>query len=452
MRTRKSHTNDKAPPEQTSMTRLELEKKIRSHSATVGVIGLGSVGLSLAVEMAKAGFRVKGIDIEAGRVNAVNAGISDNFDVPSDKLFPLVATDRIKATQALATVEELDAVSICVPTPLRMTKEPYLSYVVAAIEAIRNHLRPGQVIVLESTAYPGAMRELVLPILEESGLQVGEDFFLAYSPQRLDPGNPTYSSRNIPKIMSGMTPHCTELALLFYRQFIETIIPVSSPETAEMVKLLEDTFSSVNIAVANEMTLLSHKLGINVWEVIEAAQSKPFGFMAFYPGPSLGGDCLPIDARYPTSNTRMNGFRPRLIELASDINSQMSSFIIERVADALNGKGKSLKHSNILVLGVGYKRDSNDSRDPRAIEVIRGLQQKGVAIFYADPYVKSIEIDGAPMRSIQLTADVVESMDCVVLLTDHSGFDYAMIAAHNALIIDSRNGFKNFSRPNIIPL
>ncbi|MGH7797331.1 MAG: nucleotide sugar dehydrogenase [Candidatus Binatia bacterium] len=430
----------------------DLEKKIRDRSAKVGVVGLGYVGLSLAVEMAKERFQVKGIDIDAARVNAVNAGTSYNLDVPSEMLFSLVSQERLKATQALATMEDLDALSICVPTPLRKTKEPDLSYVIAAIEAVRNHLRPGQLIVLESTTYPGTTRELVLPILEETGLQVGEDFFLAYSPERVDPGNPTYNSRNIPKIISGITPRCTELAALFYGEFIEKIIPVASAEAAEMVKLLENTFRSVNIALANEMALLSHKLGINVWEVIEAAQTKPFGFMAFYPGPGLGGHCIPVDPHYLTWKARMNGFHPRLIELATDINSQMPTFTIERIVDALNERRMSLKGSTILALGVAYKRDSNDLRESPATEVMRGLRQKGATIYYSDPYVSSVEIAGETLKSLHLTVDVVESMDCAVLLTNHADFNYGMIAAHSALILDSRNGFKDFSSPNIIRL
>jgi UDP-N-acetyl-D-glucosamine dehydrogenase len=437
---------------QSSFVGRELQKKIRDRSAKVGVIGLGYVGLSLAVEMAKQEFQVKCIDIDAARVNAVNAGISDNIDVPSEILFSLVSQGRIKATQALATVADLDALSICVPTPLRKTKDPDLSYVVAAIETIRNHLRPGHLIVLESTTYPGTIRDLVLPTLEKSGLQLGEDFFLAYSPERVDPGNPTYNTHNIPKIISGMTSRCMEVAALFYEQFIEKVIPVSSPEVAEMVTLVENTFRSVNIALANEMALVSHKLGINVWEVIEAAQTKPFGFMAFYPGPGLAAHCIPVDPHYLTWKAKMNGFHPRLIEAATDINSQMATFTIQRITDALNERGKSVKGSKIFALGVTYKRNSNDLRESPAIEVLCGLRQKGAFICYSDPYVASIEIEDETVQPIQLTADIVESVDCVILLTDHTVFDYAMVARHSALIVDSRNAFRNFSGPNIIPL
>jgi len=432
--------------------RLILKEKLCNHSAAVGVIGLGYAGVATAVEMAKAGFYVTGIDIDGTRVNAVNAGISDSIDEPSETLFQLVARNQIKATQSLAAVEELDAISICVPTLLQKTNETSLSHLVAAIETIRNHLRPGQLIILESTVYPGAMRQLILSILEKSGLQVGEDFFLAYTPQRVSTGKPSYKIANTPRVVGGITPNCRDLAVSFYQQFIETIIPVSSAETAEMVKLLENTFSGVNTALVNELALLSQKLGVNVWEVIDAARSKPFGFMPFYPGPGRGKDLAPVDGRFITSKTGLGGFRLRMMELATDINSQMSSFIIERIADALNGSGKSLKFSKILAMGVSHDNDPNGQCDATALEVIQGLRQKGATVSFVDPYLRSIEIDGTAIKSVQLAPKMVESMDCIVLLNDHSAFDYAMIAAHNALVIDSRNGFRNFSSSNIIPI
>jgi UDP-N-acetyl-D-glucosamine dehydrogenase len=360
----------------------ELAKKIRDHSARVGVIGLGYVGLPLALEMAKEGFQVVGIDISREKVDSVNAGISYVLDVPNETLLDLVAKERIKATQSLAAVENLDTVSICVPTPLRKTKEPDLSYIVAAVEAVHNHLRRGQLIILESTTYPGTTREVVLPMLEASGLKAGRDFFLAYSPERVDPGNRSFNTRNIPKVIGGITRRCTALASLLYQQFIERIVPVSSPESAEMVKLLENTFRSVNIALANEMAVMCDKFGINVWEVIEAAKTKPFGYMPFYPGPGLGGHCIPVDPYYLTWKARMNGSEPRLIELAAQINSQMPAFTISRVSDALNEKQKSLKGSKILALGVAYKRDTSDIRESPAIEVLRGLYEKGALVQY----------------------------------------------------------------------
>lgn len=383
----------------------DLEKKIRHRTARVGVIGLGHVGLPLALEMAKAGFRVTGIDIDMSKAESVNAGKSYILDVPSETLHSLVTKGRIKATQSLAAVENLDAVSICVPTPLRKTKTPDLSYVIAAVEAIHNHLRPGQLIVLESTIYPSTTRELVLPILEKTGLRLGEDFFLVYSPERFDSANKTYSSRNVPKVIGGMTPRCTELATLLYRQFIERIVPVCSPEAAEMVKLLENTFRSINIAMANEMALICHKLGINIWEVIE---------------------------------------------MAGQINDQIPALAISRVMDALNEKEKSLKGSKILTLGVAYKRDTSDIRESPAIEIVRGLHKKGAIVYYSDPHVPSLEIDNLTLKSTEMTPEVLQSMDCVLVLTDHSAFNYEMIAAHSFLILDRRDALKDFSGSNVI--
>ena len=437
---------------QSSSWEKELEKKIRHRAARVGVIGLGYVGLPLAVEMARAGFSVTGIDIDGQKVESVNAGISYILDVPSEILLSFVAKDRIRASQSLATVQNLDTVSICVPTPLRKTKDPDLSFVVAAFEAIANHLRPGQLIILESTTYPGTTRELVLPILERTGLKTGRDFFLAFSPERVDPGNTSYTTRNIPKVVGGVTPRCTKLAALLYQQFIERIIPVSSPESAEMVKLLENTFRCVNIALVNEMARMCHKLGINVWEVIEAAKTKPFGFMPFYPGPGLGGHCIPVDPHYLTWRARMNGFEPRLIESATQINSQMPSFVISRVADALNERQKSLKGSKILGLGLAYKKDTTDTRESPAIEVLQGLREKGAQVYYSDPYVRQIEISGTVFVSLDLTPSNLQSMDCAVLLTDHSAFDYELIATHSPLIIDTRNALKEFSGSEIARL
>jgi len=326
----------------------ELKAKIRDQSAKVGVVGLGYVGLPLALEMAHVGFRVTGIDLVKEKVDHVNAGTSYILDVASETLRSAVSANKMRATQSLAAVEGLDTLNICVPTPLRKNKDPDLSYIIAAVEAIRVHIRPGQLIILESTTYPGTTREVVLPILEESGLKVGEDFFLAYSPERVDPANPTYTTRNIPKVVGGVTAQCTEIAALLYEQFVEKVVPVSSTDCAEMVKLLENTFRSVNIALANEMALTCHSFGINVWEVIEAAKTKPFGFMPFYPGPGLGGHCIPVDPYYLTWKAKMNGCEPRLIELAGHINSQMPAFMVQRIADALNEKRKPLKGSKIL--------------------------------------------------------------------------------------------------------
>jgi len=447
------HTNDKAIlAQQIGIAGTELEKKIRDRSARVGVIGLGYVGLPLAVEMANAGFKVCGIDINQITVQSIRAGFSHIPDVRHETLLDLVKQGRLSATESLASIEELDAVSICVPTLLRKTKDPDLSYVVAAVEAVRDHLRPEQLIILESTTYPGTTRELVLPILEETGLKVGTDFFLAYSPERVDPGNTTFTTQNIPKVIGGMTPRCNELAMLLYRSFIETVVPVSSPETAETVKLLENTFRSVNIALANEMALICEKIGINVWEVIDAANTKPFGFMPFYPGPGLGGHCIPVDPYYLSWKAKVNGYDPRLIELAGNINSQMPVFVVHRIINMLNDRRKSLNGSNVLALGITYKRDTNDIRESAAIEVVRDLCRKGVCVYYCDPHIPSIDLEGERIYSLELTANVLESMDCVVLLTDHSVFDYKTIAAHSPVIMDCRNAFKDFPRSNIVCL
>jgi UDP-N-acetyl-D-glucosamine dehydrogenase len=346
----------------------------------------------------------------------------------------------------------LDTVSICVPTPLRKTRDPDLSYVISATEAVGNYLRPGQLIILESTTYPGTTQEVVLPILERSGLQVGKDFFLAYSPERVDPGNRTYTTRNIPKVIGGITPRCAELAALLYQRFVERTILVSSPGTAEMVKLLENTFRSVNIALANEMALMCNTFGINVWEVIEAARTKPFGFMAFYPGPGLGGHCIPVDPHYLTWKARMNGFDPRFIELATQINNQMPNFMVSRVSDALNERQKSLKGSKILGLGVAYKRDVNDMRESPALEVLQKLFEKGALVSYSDPYIPEIELGNRSLHSIELTPTVLQTTDCAVLLTDHSDFDYMQIVTHSPLIVDSRNALKDFPAPHIVRL
>jgi UDP-N-acetyl-D-glucosamine dehydrogenase len=430
----------------------ELAKKIHDRTARVGVIGLGYVGLPLGVEMAKEGFHVTGIDIDRQKVDSVNAGISHVLDVPNETLLTLVTDGKIKATQSLASVENFDTVSVCVPTPLRKTKEPDLSYVIAAAEAIRNHLQQGQLVVFESTTYPGTTKEVVLPILEKTGLRVGSDFFLAFSPERVDPGNAKYTTRNIPKVIGGMTPACVELAAMFYSQFIDNVVRVSSPECAEMVKLLENTFRSVNIALANEMALLCHKFKVNVWEVIEAAKTKPFGFMPFYPGPGLGGHCIPVDPYYLTWKARLNGGEPRLIELAAQINDQMPAFTITRIAEVLNERQKSLKGSKILGLGVAYKRDTSDIRESPAIEVLHGLREKGALVQYSDPYVSVLELREGNLQSVSLKPVTLRSMDCVVLLTDHSIFDYEMIASNSAIIVDTRNALKNFPGPKIVSI
>lgn len=430
----------------------QLSGKIVNRTALAGVIGLGYVGLPLLVEIARAGFHVTGIDLDVDKVRAISAGKSYVRDVSTDVLKSLVRKQRVAATESLDVLETLDLLSICVPTPLQKSKDPDLSYVVTAVEGVRDHLRRGQLIILESTTYPGTTRELVLPILEETGLRVGEDFFLAFSPERVDPGNTTYKTHNIPKVIGGVTNACSKLAKLFYEQFIERIVRVSSPDTAEMVKLLENTFRSVNIALANEVAMMCHKLGVDVWEVIGAAKTKPFGFMPFYPGPGLGGHCIPIDPHYLTWRAKMNGFEPRLIEIAGHINSQMPSFTVGLIADALNEKQRCLNGSSIMALGVTYKKDTSDIRESPSIEVLRGLQQRGARIHYCDPFVPSIEIDGVVLESEKLTPKTLAVMDCAVILTDHSDFDYDVVCAHSQLIVDSRNVIKQPAKCPVVAL
>jgi UDP-N-acetyl-D-glucosamine dehydrogenase len=429
-----------------------LQERIRQHTAHTGVLGLGYVGLPLAMEMAHAGFHVTGIDLVKEKVDSINSGISYIPDVTAETLRDAVHAGRIRATQSLAAAEKLDTLNICVPTPLRKNKDPDLSYVIAAVEAIRNHIRPGQLIILESTTYPGTTREVVLPILEESGLKVGRDFFLAYSPERVDPGNQQYTTRNIPKVIGGATPRCTKMAALFYEQFVEKVMPVSSTDCAEMVKLLENTFRSVNIALANEMALTCQSLGIDEWEVIEAAKSKPFGFLAFYPGPGLGGHCIPVDPYYLTWKAKMNGAEPRLIELAGTINSHMPDFAVRGIADALNDRRKCLKGAKILGLGAAYKRDTNDVRESPAVSIMEALRDKGASICFSDPYVPAITIRGQTLKSLSLTAEILQSMDCAAILTDHSTFDYGLIASSASLIFDTRNALKNFPKANVVRL
>jgi UDP-N-acetyl-D-glucosamine dehydrogenase len=430
----------------------DLKRRIRNRSAKVGVMGLGYVGLPLALEMAKEGFQVTAIDLSKEKVDSINGGISYIPDVPSATVSAFVSAEKLRATQSLAAVGDLDTINICVPTPLRKNKDPELSYVIAAVEVIRNHIRPGQLIILESTTYPGTTTELVLPILEESGLQAGSDFFLAYSPERVDPGNPEYNTRNIPKVVGGVTPRCAEMAVLFYRQFIDQVISVSSTDCAEVVKLLENTFRSVNIALANEMALACQSFGVNVWEVIDAAKTKPFGFMPFYPGPGLGGHCVPVDPYYLTWKARMNGCESRLIELASQINDRMPACDIRAIVDALNKKQMCLNGAKILALGVAYKRNTNDIRESPALQILSGLHEKGASVYFSDPYVPSIVIQDKTIKSSNLTPDLLRSVDLVAVLTDHTNFDYSMIAKFSPLIFDTRNALKNFAPANLTVL
>jgi UDP-N-acetyl-D-glucosamine dehydrogenase len=428
----------------------ELERKIRDRSANLGVMGLGYAGLHLALEMAGKGFRVTGIDIDGSKVESIKAGISYVPDVQNERLHSAVAGQSLRATQSFASVEFLDAISICVPTPEERNKDPDISYLLAAVEAVRNHLKSGKLIVVESTISPGTTRDIVLPILQKSGLKAGSDFFLAYSPKRVRPGNKTFVTRNIPKVIGGMTSRCTTLAALLYHQFIERIIPVSSPEAAEMVKSLEDTFRSVNIALANEMAKECLKFGVDVWEVIEAAKSKPFDFMPFYPGPGMPGRCVAVEPSDLKETLRVNGSKPLLVEIARMVNSQLPGFTSSRIANVLNNRKKSINGSHILALGIAHTRDRNDLRESASLDILRLLHEKGAIVSYSDPHVLSIELDGKTLTSTSATPDILGSADCVVILTDHSVFDYPAIVAHSRLVLDCRNALRKYRAENVV--
>jgi UDP-N-acetyl-D-glucosamine dehydrogenase len=428
-----------------------LEEKIRSRSARVGVIGLGYVGLPLAVEFAKAGFAVTGIDVLESKVAQLNRGESYVQDVPTATLRSLVDTHKLRATTDFSVVADLDTINIAVPTPLRKTKDPDMSFIVSACQEIAKYLGPGKLVILESTTYPGTTDELVLPMLERPGLQVGEQFFLCFSPERVDPGNPNYHTANIPKVVGGITSACTRMGALFYSQALEKVVPVSSTRVAEMVKLLENTFRMINIGLANEMALMCDRMGINVWEVIDAAATKPFGFMPFYPGPGLGGHCIPIDPFYLSWKTKQAGIEARFIELAGHINGQMPHFVVDKVQNALNDHSKPLKGSHVHILGVAYKRDIDDVRESPALDIILLLERRGARVTYSDPFVPKLRLDHR-----ELTAEDPLAMssraDCVVIVTDHSGFDYAAIVRDSRLIVDSRNALKTCTSPKVVRL
>ena len=431
---------------------MDLLDKIRSRKARTGVIGLGYVGLPLAIEFAHAGFRAVGIDVDQRKVDAINAGQSYIVDTAAEEVASLVATGRLAATTDFSVIAECDTINICVPTPLRKTKDPDMTFILAAVAEIKKYIHPGQLVILESTTYPGTTDEVVLPALEEAGLKVGQDFFLAFSPERIDPGNKQYQTRNIPKVVGGVTAQCTQVAKALYEQSIDSVVPVSSTRVAEMVKLLENTFRSVNIGLVNELALMSAKLGINVWEVIDAAATKPFGFMPFYPGPGLGGHCIPIDPFYLGWKAKMNGFEPRFIELAGQINESMPKFVVDKVTDALNNDGKAVRNSRIHVLGVAYKRDVNDVRESPALHVIKMLLDKGAKVTYSDPYAPTIREEGMELAEVPVRQALEAGTDCVVLLTDHSCFNYPEIVHLAPMIVDTRNALRDFIGGNIVRL
>ena len=426
-----------------------LEEKIRNRTAKMGIVGLGYVGLPLAVEFAKAGFEVTGIDLSESKVAKINAGESYIADIAEGVFEPLVKSGKITATSDFSVISELDTVNICVPTPLRKTKDPDMSYIVSACQQIAKYFHKGMLIILESTTYPGTTVEVVLPMLETADLKVGRDFFLCFSPERVDPGNQKYQTANIPKVVGGSTPACTEVGALLYAQALETVVPVSSTRVAEMVKLLENTFRMINIGLANEMAMMCDRMDINVWEVIEAAATKPFGFMPFYPGPGLGGHCIPIDPFYLSWKTKQSGIEARFIELAGYINGQMPLFIVDKVQNALNDRSKPVKGSHIHVLGVAYKRDIDDVRESPALDIIQLLDRLGAKLTYSDPYVPHIRFDG-----LELCSDdaALAKADCVVIVTDHSGFDYRGLVDKAPLIVDTRNALKGLVSNKIVRL
>lgn len=427
------------------MFKDKLIKKISTKKAKVGVIGLGYVGLPLALEFAKAGFRSVGVDIDKNRVAKINSGNSYILDIPTVELSPLVKAGFLKASSDYSILKKLDAIIICVPTPLRKTKEPDMSFVIAASEEIAKNLRRGQVIVLESTTYPGTTDEVILPLLTATGFKAGEDFFLGFSPERIDPGNKTYKTQNIPKVVSGITSNCVDVINCLYGQIVEQVIPVSSTKVAEMVKLLENTFRSINIGLVNELALMCDKLNIDVWEVIEAAKTKPFGFMPFYPGPGWGGHCIPIDPIYLAWKARVHGFEPRFIDLSTQINSSMPTYVVERTARALNRFGKAVKGSKILIVGVAYKRDVTDTRESPALEIIQLFKEQGALVSFCDPYVPTIKLNGETLKSIKLTASGLRDKDCVLIVTDHSNIDYEFIVNNAKFIFDTRNALRHIT-------
>ena len=428
-----------------------LENKIKNKTARVGVVGLGYVGLPLAVEFAHAGFDVTGIDVTKAKVDELNKGRSYIQDIPTAALAPYVKAGKLRGTTDFKAIRDLDTINICVPTPLRKTKDPDMSYIIAACESIAENLTPGKLLILESTTYPGTTDELLLPMFAKNGLKVGRDFFLCFSPERVDPGNEKFQTRNIPKVVGGMTPACNKLAVAFYSQALDHVVPVSSPTVAEMVKLLENTFRMINIGMVNELAMMCDRMGINVWEVIDAAATKPFGYMPFYPGPGLGGHCIPIDPFYLSWKTRQAGIEARFIELAGYINGQMPHFVVDKIQNALNTKGKSIKGSKIHILGVAYKKNIDDMRESPALDIIHLLKDKGGKVSFSDPYVPTLKFENSSMKSQPINT-CCKAADCVVIVTDHKDFDYKTIEKNSKMIVDTRNGMKGIKSNKVTRL
>jgi UDP-N-acetyl-D-glucosamine dehydrogenase len=431
---------------------VELQNKIKDKTASVGVVGLGYVGLPLAVEFAKAGFFVTGIDVLQHKVDAINRGESYIQDIPTEVLRPFVESGHIKATSDFAAVADLDTINIAVPTPLRKTKDPDMTFIDSACTEIAKYFKPGKLVILESTTYPGTTDEVVLPMLAQNGLRVGEDFFLCFSPERVDPGNANFQTYNIPKVVGGVTAACTEMGALFYSQALEKVVPVSSTSVAEMVKLLENTFRMINIGLANEIALMCDRMRIDVWEVIDAAATKPFGFMPFYPGPGLGGHCIPIDPFYLSWKTKQAGIEARFIDLAGYINGSMPHFVVDKIQNALNDAVKPVRGSHVHVMGVAYKRNIDDVRESPALDIIHLLSQRGAEVTYSDPFVPKVRIDHGGDLTARDNAAMCASADCVVIVTDHAAFDYQSVVRDAKLIVDTRNALKGYKSAKIVRL
>jgi len=430
-----------------------LKEKILNKKAKIGIIGLGYVGLPLAMAFIKKGFKVYGLDIDKDRIKRLNSGKSYILDVSSAELKEAMANEGFSVTADFSRIRESDAVIICVPTPLYKTKEPDVSYIVSAVNSIKKYMKRGQIVVLESTTYPGTTEEVMLPILESGGLKEGRDFYLAFSPERIDPGNKKYDTKNTPKIIGGISRGSTEIAKLLYEQAIDTVVPVSSSKVAEMVKLLENTFRIVNIGMVNELMLMCDKLGIDVWEVIDAAKTKPYGFMPFYPGPGVGGHCIPVDPIYLSWKARMHGFEARFIDLASQVNSEMPHYVVSKVIEGLNNQRKPLKCSRVMVIGAAYKKDVKDLRESPALEIIDQLIKKGALVSYYDPYLPYLKIHGINLKGVPFNKDSFKDSDCVVIVADHSNIDYKFIAKNSKLVVDTRNVLKDVDdKSNIVRL
>lgn len=425
----------------------ELQRKIASKEAKISVLGLGYVGLPLALRFAEVGYPVSGVEVDGEKVRKIENGISYIPDVSF-----MVHPSRIHATTDPAILSDADVAIICVPTPLSKTRDPDLSQVLEAAKSVARHLHPGELVVLESTTFPGTTRELLLPLLEGNGLKAGSDFFLAYSPERIDPGNESFNLVNTPKVVAGLTPPCLQLAQSLYGRIVSRVVPVSSTDTAEMVKLLENIFRSVNIALVNEFAIMCHRLGLNVWEVIEAAATKPYGFMPFYPGPGLGGHCIPVDPQYLAWKLKLHAYKARFIELADEINREMPRFVVEKITEALNRERRSIKGSKILLLGVAYKKDTEDIRESPALDIMKLLHEKGGKLSFHDPYVPQLSFNDQVLRSVPLSVESLSSADVVVVVTDHSQFNAEEIVAHARLVIDSRNLTSGIESKKIVRL